>query len=517
MSSTELRLESQTPGKSSRTLAATDALLLVVIAALMTLLHLLTNARYGFHRDELQFLSDGRHLDWGYVVYPPFTPLLARLSLTIFGPSLVGLRLLSDLAQGLAIILTGLMARDLGGRRLAQVAAGLAVALSPISIHCGTQFIYTSFDYLWWVLTAWLLIRLLNTGKPHWWLAIGAALGVGLMTKYTIGAFVVGILGAFLFPEDRRCFRSRWFWAGVCVALGMVLPNVLWQFQHQFISLHWMHAVHDRDVRMGRADGFVLQQFFVSVNIFAAPLWIVGGLTCLRSPGYRRLRPLAWAFLISFAILLLMRARPYYLAPAFPMLIAVGAARSEQWLSKLRQSQGRTVMIAYFSLLGAYALLAMVYLVPLAASGPIRKFALAHNWDFREEIGWEQLVKTVASVRDALPESTRSGAKVLVRNYGEEGAIELYGAAYQLPTPMGGANSAWLRGYPDPPPTTLIVVGVEPEEGRRWFTSCYVAARVRNSEGIPNLESESIRSSILVCGPPRSPWPVFWREFRNFG
>src|ERR1700757_2444124 len=79
-----------------------DNLILLTIAGAMALLHILTNGRYGFHRDELQFLSDARHLDWGFVAYPPFTPLVERISLSIFGLSMVGLRLFSVIATSTA-------------------------------------------------------------------------------------------------------------------------------------------------------------------------------------------------------------------------------------------------------------------------------------------------------------------------------------------------------------------------------------------------------------------------------
>ena len=167
---------------------------LLAIAGAMALLHLLTNGRYGFHRDELQFLSDARHLDWGFVSYPPFTPFVERVSLGLFGLSMVGLRLFSVLAQATAIIVTGLMARELGGGRLAQVTAALAVALSPLPIFEGTEFQYTTFDYLWWVLIAYFTILLLKTENPRWWLAIGAAIGLGLETKYAIVFYIAGLL-----------------------------------------------------------------------------------------------------------------------------------------------------------------------------------------------------------------------------------------------------------------------------------------------------------------------------------
>ena len=139
---------------------------LAAIAAAITLLHLLTNGRYGFHRDELQFLSDARHLDWGFVAYPPLTPFVERLAWRCLGCSMVGLRLFSVIAQAAAIVVTGLMARELGGRRLAQVTAALTVALSPLPLFEGTEFQYTTFDYLWWVLIAYFTIRLLRTENP---------------------------------------------------------------------------------------------------------------------------------------------------------------------------------------------------------------------------------------------------------------------------------------------------------------------------------------------------------------
>src|SRR5437879_4329025 len=167
-----------------------DTWTLVRIAAVVALTHMLTNGRYGFHRDELQFLSDARHLDWGFVAYPPLTPFAERVALEIFGVSLVGLRLFSVIAQSLAIVLTGPMARELGGGRLAQVTAGLAVATSALPVFEGTEFQYSTFDYLWWALIAYFVICLLKTEDPRWWIAIGAAIGVGLQTKYTICFFI---------------------------------------------------------------------------------------------------------------------------------------------------------------------------------------------------------------------------------------------------------------------------------------------------------------------------------------
>src|ERR1700734_2510291 len=150
------------------------------IALAVALIHVLTNGRYGFHRDELQFLSDARHLDWGFVAYPPLTPFVERVSLSIFGTSLVGLRLFSVTARAAAIVVTAAMARELGGGRLAQVTSALLVATSGLPVFEGTEFQYSTFDYLWWVLIAYFVIRLLKTENPRWWIAIGVFVGIGL-------------------------------------------------------------------------------------------------------------------------------------------------------------------------------------------------------------------------------------------------------------------------------------------------------------------------------------------------
>jgi len=246
------------------------------IAAAIVSLHLLTNSRYGIHRDELQFLSDARHLDWGFVSYPPFTALLERISLSIFGMQLVGLRLFSVMAQAAVIVVTGLMARELGGGRLAQITAALAIALSPLPLFEGTEFQYTTFDFLWWVLIAYCVIRLLKTENPRWWLAIGALIGIGFQTKYTMAFYVSGIVGGVALTRARRYLASGWLWAGVGLAIAVFLPNLIWQVRHGFISLHFLEHIHARDVGEGRANGFFRDQFLICTNLVAAPLWIGG-------------------------------------------------------------------------------------------------------------------------------------------------------------------------------------------------------------------------------------------------
>lgn len=487
--------------------------LLLGLAAAVTLVHLLTNGRYGFHRDELQFLSDARHLDWGFVAYPPLTPFLERIGLEIFGLSMVGLRLFSVLAQAAAIVVTGLMARELGGRRLAQATAALAVALSPLPLFEGTEFQYGTFDYLWWVLVAYFTIRLLKTENPRWWLAIGATIGVGLMTKYTICFLVLALLCGFLLTPARRLLLSWWFLGGVVIALLIFLPNLVWQVRHEFISYHFLHSIHVRDVGEGRANQFWFKQFCVCANLYAAPLWIAGLWCFLRSPRYR---PLAWMYLLPLAFFLLAKGLFYYLAPAYPMLIAMGAAEGERWVAALSKLWRWVVKIVFFQGIAVSGAYGCALALPLAASGPLMHYALDTNDAFREEIGWPELVQNVAGIRDSLPPDQRAHLGIAVGNYGEAGAIEMLGPAYQLPPPISTVNSFWYRGYPTPPPTTIILLGNSRERADELFTNCRLAGHNGNPNLVRNEESID-HPDIFVCGPPRIPWQELWQKVRDFG
>ena len=490
-----------------------DTWALVGIAAVVALAHVLTNGRYGFHRDELQVLSDARHLDWGFVPYPPFTPLVERISLSIFGLSLVGLRLFSVLSQAIAVVVSGLMARELGGGRLAQGTAALAVALSPLPLFEGTEFQYTTFDFLWWVLIAYFVIRMLKTENPRWWLAIGATIGVGFQTKYTMGFFLCGIMGGLVLTGARRYLGSGWFWGGMALGFLICSPNLVWQVKHGFISLHFLQHIHHRDVGEGRAEGFLSQQFWLCTNSVAVPMWLAG------LAGYlwdRRYRMLGWMYVIPLALFAVGKGRSYYLAGAYPMLMAMGAVVGERWVRSLSPMPRRAVTAVFLTGVVAYGLVLSAVLVPWATSGRLMKFALENNGDLREEIGWEDLVRTVAEIRDSLPPDQQQHVGIVVRNYGEQGAIEILGPAYHLPLPISGTNSAWLRGYPDPPPTTLIVLGTSLESAERRYTSCRVAGHNRNSLGVENEESRD-HPDIFVCGGPKLPWPEFWADFLAYG
>jgi len=490
-----------------------DLAILIAIAGVIAILHLLTNNRYGFHRDELQFLSDARHLDWGFVAYPPFTPFIEHIGLALFGVSIVWLRLPAVIAQAAVVILAGLITKHLGGSRLAQVTAALAVGLSPVEIFEGHEFQYTSFDLLWWVLAAYFIVRLLKSENPRWFLAVGATLGLGLETKYAIVFYIAGILLGLVLTPARRYLATGWFWAGVALALLIFLPNLIWLARHDWISYTFLQRIHMRDVGEGRAKGFLTGQFFICANLAAAPLWIAGLFGYLRD---RRYRMIAFMYLVPLAMFGISKGRHYYVAPAYPMLLAMGAVLAERWLRTLPRWGRLTAASVYFAGFVFISVFECAQLLPLATSGPLKQYALVHSYDLREEIGWNDLVRTVAQIRDSLPPDQQAHLGITTGNYGEYGAIDVLGRAYGLPEPIGTTNSEWLRGYPTPPPTTLIVIGLTRQQADSIFTGCRWAGHNGNSEGALNEESQ-YHPDIFVCGPTRLPLPELWNEHRDFG
>jgi len=490
-----------------------DTALLVYIAVATVIVHWITGHQYGFQRDELATLEDSRHLDWGFVAYPPITPLFGRLSLIIFGTSLAGFRFFAAVAQAIAVGLTGLMAREMGGGRGAQLIA--AAAAIPFCLAGGAMMQYVSFDCLFWVLAAYFVVKMLKSEDPRWWLAIGASVGFGLESKYTMGFFAIGIAVGALLTDGRRYFRSKWLWYGVGLSILIFLPNLIWQARNQFISLQFLQHIHARDVHMGRAKNFLPEQ--LKLTLGGIVLALAGLYFTLFSRQVKRFRMLGWMYLIPLALFVIAKGRAYYLAAAYPMLYAAGSIWAEQTLSRMGSLAGNLIrVLVWVVLIADAALMASITLPISAADSPWATRAMKINGDFCEEIGWPELVETIAKVRDSLPAEDRAHFGILAGNYGEAGAVNLYGPQYGLPPVISGVNSFWQRGYGDPPPQTVIVVGRNRDQIQDSFVSCTLAAHTWNRFGVLNEETRE-HPDIFLCRTLRQPWPEFWKTARHFG
>jgi 4-amino-4-deoxy-L-arabinose transferase-like glycosyltransferase len=507
--------------KEIRTLSAllsNDIGFLILLALARVLLQVFTNGQYGFHQDELVTLdAAAHHLAWGYVAWPPVTPFLARISLTLFGPSLIGLRSFAVLAEGLAMLLTGLMVRELGGGRWAQVLAAVAVATTPNSIIQGGLFQYETFDYFCWVLLAFTVVRLLKTENPRGWLAIGAAIGLGMMTKYTIALAVAGLIVGVLATRNRRYLKSRWLWGGALLALVIWLPNLIWEFQHHWISLYFLGSIHTRDVQAGLTSTFLTDQLLFNLNPVMLLLVIAGLYTFLFGKAGQRYRMLGWLYVAPFILLILVQGKGYYLAATYPVLAAGGAVWWEARLSSMAsQQRRRTWRWVTWSVLSAFAALFIATELPVAPLGSAWWDVVSKsNAELKSEVGWPQLVQQVAKAYNSIPDSERAHTAILAASSGEIGSIALYGPAYGLPRPISGFNDYWRYGYGNPPPQTLLVLGFS-SDLLEHFQDCTFIAPISMPFNIQNEETINLRS-IYLCHNLDIPWPDFWQQFQYFG
>lgn len=495
----------------SNSFLRSDLFVLILLAAAKLVLHLLTNHQYGFHRDELATLNDARNLAWGFIAYPPLAPFIGRIELELFGASLVGFRFFSALAQSAVMVVAGLMAKELGGGRRAQVFAALGAGIGALTIIQGALFQYVAFDFLWVVLLAYFALRLLKSDDPRWWLGMGAVIGFGMMTRYTMGAHVVSLGLATLLTPARKYLKSPWLWAGAALSLLIFLPNLIWQIQHDFISLEFQKAIHERDVRIGRADGYLVDQLLMA-NPFMLPVWISGLLFCFRESKYRML---GWMSVLPVTLFFLMQGRGYYPAPVYVMLIAAGMTTFDNGLTALPLKVAkRKLTLNWAALFLGFVFIAALGL-PIAPinSGLWDVVAEVHD-DFSEQIGWDEMTAQVADVYHALPADEKFRAGVLAGNYGEAGAINLYRDEYNLPEVISPADSFWLKGSPAENIDVLVVVGYPKEYAEKYFQRCELAGVVTNQYGISNDESEL--RDILVCRGLRQPWSELWIIMQQF-
>ncbi|MFN2194819.1 MAG: glycosyltransferase family 39 protein, partial [Anaerolineales bacterium] len=342
------------------------------------------------------------------------------------------------------------------------------------------------------------------------------AIGMGMLTKFTVLFFVAGLVAAVLLTTNRRYLRSPWLWAGAGLALLIYLPNLIWQVQNDFISLEFLSAIHARDIAWGRTSGFLPEQLYISANPFTLPFWIIGLGVCLFAPSFKRFRAVGITFLVTFGLLWIAQSRSYYVGPAYAMLLAAGAAGLDAWLVGKGKLLRRSMQVAAWGLLLVGLVVGAVLVKPIAPiNSGLWEITSSVSGEAVEMIGWDDLTAQVAEIYQTIPENERGRTVILAGNYGEAGALDLYGSEYDLPPVISGSNSLWQRGYGNFDPETVILVGFERGDANNFFMNCQSAGQVSNRYGVKNEETTS-HTTIFVCRNPRHPWAEMWPEMQSF-
>ena len=306
--------------------------LLAYLAIAKLLVHLLTNGNYGYFRDEFYYIAASERLDLGYLEFPPFVAFVTAFSRLMLGDSPVALRLFPSLAGALVVVLSGLMARSLGGGRFAQGLAALATLVAPSFIVMGTFLSMDAFDQLFWVSAAYVLLLILKRDQPSLWLLFGLIAGLGLLTKLSMLSFGFGVFVALLLTQSRRHLLTPWPWLGGAIGIAFLLPYVFWQIEHGWPTLEFWENYGGK-VDPASPLEFLVEQI-VTMHPLTLPIWIMGLYYYLFSSAGRPYRSLGWIYVVLFVLFVIQNAKFYFLAPAYPMLFAAGALTIERFVQR---------------------------------------------------------------------------------------------------------------------------------------------------------------------------------------
>jgi len=506
---------------SRQSIFTSSTAIVLYIAAASFLAHMLTATRYGYFRDELYYLACARHLAWGYVDQPPMIALVTWLTVHTLGTSLVALHFLPALAGATMVWLTALIARELGGGRFAQSLAALSIALAGVFVINAHLLTMNVFEPLFWMGCAWVVIRIIKTGNQKLWLWFGVLAGFGLENKYSMALFGFAIVVGLLLTAERKMFRSPWIWIAGAIAFAIFLPNLVWNIQHHWPFFQLMHNIlaSGRDIVRGPLAFMGDQIFMLSPLNF--PIWLAGLLFLLSGRDDKRFRVLGWAFLVVLATTMLLHGKDYYSAPAYPMLLAAGAVVIERAASARRWLKP-TTLVALVA--GTAPLLPMmipilpletyvhyqetIHLSPPATEKSHLDSPLPQYYS--DDLGWEQMTAAVAHEYDRLPPGLRSVTAIYAQNYGEAGAIDLFGPKYGLPKAICPHQNYFLWGPRKYRGFGMIVLGDNRKNLEKYFGQVIHAGNF----GVPYALEHG---PIWMCTQPRG-WTLkqIWPKLKKW-
>jgi Dolichyl-phosphate-mannose-protein mannosyltransferase len=495
------------------------------LSATELMIHLPLGNRYGYFRDELYFLDCARHLAWGYVDHAPLIALYARLAL-LLGGSLFALRLLPALAGASLVALTVLMAWRLGADCYGQALAGLSVLVAPGYLAGYSLLTMNAFEPLYWMGSIYVLIRIIRTGNSRCWIWLGVLAGLGAMNKHSTAFFGLALILGLLLSNQRQEFGKPWIWIGGLIALVIFSPNLIWQVQHHFPTLEALHNVRVTGKNVVLSPPGFLGQQIMMMHPVLLPIWLSGLWFFLAGRG-RRYGVLGWTYVALLITFTTLHGKDYYLAPAYPMLFAGGAVALEDWLNRGRVTRGKlwpkAAIISAIVIAGAVLAPLVLPLLP-----PERYIAYEHilhivppksevHHDgplpqiWGDQFGWPELVAEVAQIYNSLPFDERAQTGILTGNYGEAGAIDLFGARYRLPTAMSGHQTHFYWGTHGFSGENLITI----QYGPRYLCEiCNSVEKVGEHYHRWGMAEEN--HAIYLCRGLKQPLSKIWQDQKHW-
>jgi hypothetical protein len=500
--------------------ALPGALVLLVPALVNLVVHLFFVTGYGLHLDELYYLACSNHIDWGYVDHPPLSIVLLHLQRWISGDSMLSLHFLPALCGFFTVILTGLIAREMGAGLPGQLLSEICALVAPVYLAVDHYFSMNAFDVLFWLLALYLIVRLIDGGSPKLWVLFGVVVGAGFENKVSVLFLCFGLGVGLMLTAQRRILLTGWVWIGALVASVLMLPNIIWQIAHDWPTLEWI-----ANARAHKMIAMPLPAYLFEEIMLMQPLtllvWGTGLIALLVYPALGRYRSLGWCYIAVLALFVVQGGKPYYLAPVYPVLFAAGSIAFERWFSR------RWVLIVLCAVVFAGGVMTAPLGMPLlpvesfihyqsamgirpssgerGAEGKLPSF-------FASMFGWENLVAVVDSVYRGLPPGDQAKCGIFCPNYAVAGAVDFYGRKYGLPAALSGHNNYWLWGTRGYTGEVMIVIGGDAESLKDYFGEVTERGRFINEYVQPMHNN----LPVFVVRRPNLPLPQMWQRVKNY-
>lgn len=491
-------------------------LVTIVFITLKISIHLFAG-HYELHRDEMLYFNMGSHPAWGYLTVPPVTGWLASVIKEVLGYSFFGIRLLPALAGAVSFYLTARIVKLMNGGMTALIIALTTSLLLPGSLLLFSIFTPNAFEYLLWTLAICLMLKLMITENERLWIWIGITLGFSFMTKYSVLFLIAGFFFAFLLSKQWKLLLSWWFLAGILAGALIILPNIIWQYYH-----NWPVQFHFEELKKTQLDNLNYSHFFTdffSLTSVWILLIIAGFVFLLANKKQPHLQLTGFAVLLVYLLFIGTKGKAYYVSGTLPLLIAAGGCFAEKII------RPKMVIIAVTALLSIFSLISLPFVIPVFTFEKLEKYASNNfgrilspfmRWEdgkvhpvsqiYADMTGWQEMADLAGKAFNQLTEEEKKRCTVFCeRNYGYGGAIHFYGKKYNLPQPVT-YHESYIFWAPDTIPWgPAIYIHYEPGGMKEIFGEVTEIGTVND----PYFREKGVK--VFLCRNPKIDVPDIYK------
>jgi len=484
------------------------------------------NKGYSYFIDEFYYIACANNPAFGYVDHPPLAPLVLTVFQFVFGTSLYAIRFLPALSAAVAVFYTGMLTKEIGGNKFAQFFAACSLAAMPVTIAFGTFYSMNAFEPLLAVMLLLIVVKMIKSGNVKLWVSAGIIMGLGMMNKHTFAVFIIALLFALILSGKWKLLFNRWLILGGIISILILLPNLIWQIFYNFPSLEFYRNISvDKNVFTPPLS-FIVGQI-INMSPSTVPIWLAGSLYLLFSRQHKDYRFLSLLFISLFLFMMFSgTSRADRLAFAYPAAFAGGAILIENIISKfnLRFLKAPLVIVLFSGLA-----LSIPVLLPYFSYDFSQNYTrwLGINTEIEkgkkpplhqilaDRIGWEEKVKLVIDAYNSLSEEDKKQAIIAAGNYGQAGAIELFGKPFNLPSVACAHNNYYLWSKERVNGNILLQLDddISYEGLTGLFDKVEMHPGIFRSEYVSDHENNLV---VFICRGPQIPFIEILKHSKNF-